>query len=287
MELDIKNNPFFLERVFVDVIDMKKLIDITTTATLRPEILENTYKSFWDQLSKESKNEYNFRLTINIDPIGDERYTQQDVLEVAEKYFGKNKVWHIMPSTNNFAYAVQCLWSGTESKYVFHLEDTWQFNKCIDLNKLVYIIDNYPNIAYINFFKGRLTDTSPKPTFYSTYNTKEDRKLFLQIDRPLLSPGLFRGEFVREISNLMSKTDNPELQIWGHSKEVGDYKASDKLQECLNGWDYVIYTEYWRLPFWYFAQKEVDATMGRKWKTKHNFRKKTPFSPWEKIEKNA
>ena len=63
---------------------MKKIkIDLILIATLRPEILEITLNSFYHKLLKN----FNVRLIVNVDPIGDTRYTQQDVINICKKYF--------------------------------------------------------------------------------------------------------------------------------------------------------------------------------------------------------
>jgi hypothetical protein len=63
---------------------MKKIkIDVVLIATLRPEILEITLNSFYHKLLKN----FDVRLIVNVDPIGDKKYTQQDVINVCKKYF--------------------------------------------------------------------------------------------------------------------------------------------------------------------------------------------------------
>ena len=257
---------------------MKQIIDVTTTATIRPEIIEHTYISFWKNIF--SKCNYDFRLIINIDPIGDTKYCVNDIIDISKKFF-KDIIFN-SPEIHNFSKAVKWVWSNSSSKYIFHLEDMWESNKCVDLNKLVYILDNYSKIAYVNLHKYVLSDGSYKPIFYQ-YLKKEDKRLFLQIQYPLLSPGLYRGDFVRQISKLMNDEDFPELQIWGDKEIPNDNLASSEIKKCLSSWDYSIYAGNWILPFWECGRPEVDMFKGRKWKKKHNFYKKTPFSFWEKI----
>ncbi len=257
---------------------MKKIIDITTTATIRPELLEKTYSTFWENIF--SKCDYDFRLVINIDPIGDDVYCQGDVLRVAESFF--SKVVYNCPQTPNFSLAVKWVWSNSTSDYVFHLEDMWKSHHIVDLNKMVHILDNYSKVAYVNLHKYVLSDGSYEPRFYD-YHNKEDRRLFLQIQDPLLSPGLFRGSFVRKIYKLMNDKDNPELQIWGDKDKPNDGEASIQVKKFLSSYDYVIYAGNWKMPFWLCGRPEVDMFAGRKWKNKHGFYKKTHFTPWEKI----
>lgn len=258
---------------------MKKQIDITTTATLRPEILEKTFSFFWEHIF--SHYDYDYRLIINVDPIGDESYSQEDVLDVAKSFF--SHINYNFPDKNSFPKAVKWVWSHSYSDYVFHLEDMWLISEFANLSHLVHILDNYSEIGCVNLYKYVLSDGAPKPNFYR-YNDKQDRKLFLQIRNPLLSPGLHRGSFVRKISKRMNSVDNPELQIWGDKKVPNDHKASSRLRRALGSYDYAIYAGNWKLPFWNCARYPVDMYQGRRWKKKYGFYKETNFTPWEKIE---
>ena len=259
------------------------IIDVTTTATLRPEVLRETYELFWKNFFSGCNPNYQFRLIINVDPIGDSAYCQEDVLNVAKDFFPR--VCYNFPNHNSFPKAVKWVWSHTFYDYVFHLEDMWSSNTPTDLEKMIYILDNYPKIAYVNLNKGILTDQSPFPNYYE-YQNKDDVRLFMQIDKPLLSPGLFRGKFVREFSKKMSDSDNPELQLWGDSKEPGDKGGSDSRKKYLSTWDYVIYMGNCALPFLPLANREVTMTRGRVWKKSHGIFKSTHFTPWEFEEKS-
>lgn len=259
---------------------MKKSIDITMTATLRPEILEKTLSSFW--LNMFSQYDYDYRLIINIDPIGDCGCLSEDVLDVANSYF--SNVIYNCPDSHSFPRAVKWVWSKSTSDYVFHLEDMWLSLAHINLQHLVYIIDNYPKIGCVNLYKYVLSDGAPEPNFYH-YKDNKDKRLFLQIRDPLLSPGLYRGKCVRGLSKVMNDSDNPELQIWGDKAVPNDGKGSVKLKKRLDRWDYAIYAGNWKLPFWRCATPVVNMSQGRVWKHKHGFFKKTHFTPWEKVEK--
>ena len=257
---------------------MKKLIDITTTATIRPEILEKTFSSFWEHMF--SQYDYDYRLIINIDPIGDDSYSQEDVLNVAESYFSDTIC--NSPDSHNFPKAVRMVWGNTTSDYVFHLEDMWLALAHINLDHLVYILDNYSDIGCVNLYKYVLSNGAPEPNFYQ-YTQKKDRRLFLQIRDPLLSPGLYRGDCVRRLAKVMNNVDNPELQIWGDKKEPNDRRGSVKVKKCLSKWDYAIYAGNWKFPFWRCAKPIVNMAQGRVWKQQKGFYKKNHFAPWEKV----
>lgn len=256
---------------------MKKLIDITTTATLRPEILEKTFSSFWQNIF--SQHDYDYRLIINIDPIGDYSCLSEDVLDVAESFF--SDIVYNCPDSHSFPKAVKWVWSNSTSDYVFHLEDMWLAMTSVNLSHLVHILDNYPHIGCVNLYKYVLSDGAPEPNFYQ-YNTKQDKRLFLQIRDPLLSPGLYRGDFVRKISKKMNDNDNPELQMWGDKKVPNDSNGSKKVRKCLSAYDYSLYVGNWKLPFWKCAIPTVNMQQGRMWKRDHGFYKETHFTPWKR-----
>ena len=59
------------------------MIDITMTAVRRPKVIDKTLKSFTKHIFKNQKD---YRLIINIDPVG-EGHSNNKVIDVCEKYF--------------------------------------------------------------------------------------------------------------------------------------------------------------------------------------------------------
>jgi hypothetical protein len=254
-------------------------IDVTMTAVIRPEVLENTLSSFFKYIFSSS---YTYSLILNIDCIGDDAYKSNDVIDIAKKYF--SSITCNISQNPNFPKAVKWVWFHSQSEFVFHLEDMWNARMSINFNDLVYVLDQYPDIANIFLFKALLADGSPEPTFYDGYKNYNDRRMFLQSDKPLLSPGLYRGEFLRSYANMMNDVDNPELQIWGDKETHRDGMADCNNKEYLSKWKYVIYSGNWKLPFWSCRKQVVDLFLGRQWKKRHGFKKDTSFSPWKRVE---
>lgn len=95
-------------------------VDVITTATLRPELLEITYSSLFRHVTEFSPN----RLLINVDPAPIGNATVDDVLDVARRHF--KRVVYRHPSHANCALAVQWLWSTAETPFIFYLEDDWE-----------------------------------------------------------------------------------------------------------------------------------------------------------------
>lgn len=253
-------------------------IDITTTAVFRPKVLAETFETFF---AKIFPKEHSYTLLLHLDPWGEIETGMEEMRDIARRYFDNIRM--CTSSHPNHANAVKWAWSRTKAKYVFHLEDMWSAMEAISFDDLIYILDNYPNIAQVHLHKYVLADGSPEPKFYSSYKRKEDKKLFLQVDRPLLSPGLFRGDFIRSYAKMMNRMDNPELQVWGDKLKPRDQLASRKNIAFLRKWDYAIYTGHWKLPFWGCRKPIVNMFRGRDWKKKMGLFKENHFAPWKSI----
>ena len=107
------------------------MLDITTTATIRPDLFYKTLKTFVDRLFIHQKE---YRLILNVDPIGED-LDPVEVVKVGKQFF-KNIVYNI-PETPNFAQACKWCWKNTESKFVFHLEDDWTLSRKIFINDML------------------------------------------------------------------------------------------------------------------------------------------------------
>ena len=271
-----------VQRSFFRYISMKN-IDLTITSVVRPDLLEKVLESFSNKTFFKSRGKYQINAILNIDPIGDPEYSFVDVMDVVTKFYPY--LYANNPLKPNFSKAVQWVWSNSSADYVFHLEDMWIFRDYINLEIMVDILNNHPRIACVNLHKVMLADGSPEPNFYKNYKDKKYRRLFLQIEKPLLSPGLWRGEFVRNFAKIMNDEDNPELQLWGDKKMARDGMASKEIKDFLNQWDYSIYAANWKLPFWKCSKQAVSLAEGRKWKRSKGFYKENPWAPWKKVYK--
>jgi hypothetical protein len=256
-------------------------INLTITSVIRPDLLQKVLESVSDKIFLKTSTKYQISAIVNVDSIGDPLYSAIDVINVVNKFFPV--IYANISSKPCFTKAVKSVWRNSFSKYVFHLEDMWLFLEDINLESLIEILDNHPKIACINLHKVVLADGSQEPGFYKSYkDDKKYRKLFLEIEKPLLSPGLWRGEFVRNFSHIMNDVDNPELQLWGDKKMSRDSLADEKTKEFLGKWDYAIFSGNWLLPFWRCRKQVVSLEDGRKWKRRHKFYKENPWSSWKK-----
>lgn len=224
------------------------MIDICMTATIRPLIIEQTFKSFTELMLTDRK-EYN--LIINIDPIGEDQ-PRKNILKIARKYF--DNIIYLFPETPGFTKAVQWCWSQTTSKYVFHLEDDWRLLVPININTMINILDKTDKLVSLRLNKEK------------TGASKQSSKLgFIYYPKISLNPTIFNGEFLRTISPLMDLDKNPEKQLRVNKSKRGTY-----ISEFTHG----IYTKD--------SVNQVVLDIGRNWMLNTKYTKKTGFMNWEK-----
>ena len=173
------------------------MLDITTTATVRPSLFLQTLKSFTSNLFTNRKE---YRLILNVDPIGED-IDPMEVVKVGKQFFD-NVVYNV-PEEPNFAQAVKWCWSSSNSEFIFHLEDDWTLSRKIFINNFLRIIKDNNKMMSLRLPKLNLVKL-----------VKNDIKNgFICHHKLLLNPGFFRGDFIRGISSKMNIIDNPEKQL--------------------------------------------------------------------------
>lgn len=173
------------------------MLDITTTATIRPSLFYQTLKSFTKNLFVNQKE---YRLILNVDPIGEDA-DPMEMVNVGKQFFD-NVIYNI-PEEPNFAQACKWCWENTKSDFVFHLEDDWTLSRKISIDDMLSVIRANKNMMLLRLPKLNLKDIHH---IYRKQNFIEQHKL-------MLNPGIFRGSFIRDISEKMNIVDNPEKQL--------------------------------------------------------------------------
>jgi hypothetical protein len=165
------------------------MIDFTTTATIRPELLEITYESFsknFDGIDLKKS-----RLFINVDPAPEDSLNLREaVVETAKKFFGE--VVHNFPSSPNFPLALRWAWTNTSTEYVFNLEDDWILTEKVDINDIINIL---------------------KKRSYSIGVSLNAYVFGKDVNRIRLSPCLIRGGWAREAASYLQEKICPEQQL--------------------------------------------------------------------------
>lgn len=178
----------------------EKNLSFTTTAMPRPEIVAKTYESFTKNL--QGLNFKKISLYINIDrfPEDGDDTKRHEVVDIAQHYFGNVIV--NMPKTSNFAAAIKWCFSKVETIYNFHLEDDWE------------LMTPFKVSSFNRFF---LPPHIQQVALRSRENVRQDF---------WLCPSFIRGEFCREMSEKMSVSENPEVEIRNIKNLEGVYGKS-------------------------------------------------------------
>ena len=169
-------------------------ITVTTTATLRPEILDKTYASFTKNIQNARLR--NFKLVINVDPAPKSRVHEvAEVVAVANRYFDCVEVF--TPSEANFTSAIKRLWGAVSTDFIFHIEDDWELIKPVNFFSLFSLFDD----EY-------------------TQQVKLCGTVANRVSKLGLSPSITRATLFREAAKNMSDLLNPETQLHTVTKHV-------------------------------------------------------------------
>jgi hypothetical protein len=247
---------------------MKRLIDITMTAVIRPEVLRKTLRSFCSNLFYDDK--YNYRLIINVDPIGEDKDPMK-VVGVAQSFFD-NVVYNI-PKEPSFPKAVMWVWSKISSDMVFHLEDDWIMLRQISLRNMIDLLEEKEELACLNFIRKDL-DKKKRISFHgTTYVYKNEYYVSRKPFGFSLNPTLIKAEFIEQVLPNMVTDDNPEKQIRVTNK---------KMNGILYDWEFGIYAKP-------FQTKTIYGKNGLEWRISMGLIKpKTKaFLTWVKEESNG
>lgn len=243
-------------------------IDVTTTATIRPELLEKTFKSFYKYMFKDTSAD--LRLIMNIDPIGEPGVRLSEMTLVAAKYFGSDMSISLA-DTGNFSAACKRVWSAVEAPYLFNLEDDWELLRHVDLDEMIRVMDAHSNLAIL-----RLPFTDSESTRAKQWNLWYPwNGVYFQCPAIYRNaagfcghPSLIRTEFMEKVANRLRTDMCPEKQI----------KGQDEFSKSLlSKWEFGVF------------QKPHDSKairdIGRQWRYEHNFQKNNKgayyFTTWE------
>lgn len=223
------------------------MIDITMTATLRIKIIEETLKSFCENMLTD-RNRY--RLIINIDPIGNDAISSVDIMNLLKNYF--DDISCNFSTSPGFTQAVIWTWNQIESDYVFNLQDDWKLLRPINIDYMIEILENNPKLAGLRLNKEETI-------------ANEDETDFTYCPRISLNPTLFKSEFIKGVTPLMTANENPEKQLRPSLKsERGRF---------IRQWNNGIYIKE--------SRKRIVDDIGRIWMKNSNYKKETGFLKWE------
>jgi hypothetical protein len=237
-------------------------LDVTITATRRPEVLYETLYSFCHNLFRNVK----CRAIVNIDPVGPGK--EENVVDVVKEFFSIYEI--LLPTSPSFPVAFHSVWSRTASPFVFHLEDDWKLEISLEFDVLLDIMLKFPTLASLRL-----------PAFPSHNKTMKNWNKVMDVwngyfyqykDRKDLSvagfcghPSLFRKEFIDRALKLFNPFINPEKQF--HKGELAE--------EVLR-WEWGVYGK--------ITSPAFIRDIGREWMTNNKYQKKgnkALFTEWE------
>lgn len=245
------------------------MIDVTMTATWRPELIKRTLDSFRHYLFKDHMKT-NMRLIVNIDPVGAEEDKSDEIVYMAKDYF--KEVIAFCPTTPHFGKAVVRVWEKTTSHLVFNLEEDWEILAPVSFAYMRHCFYANRLLAHLRLSIFRSTDTCKNWRYFYEWNGA-----FFQCpdaDRGTVGwcghPSLNLGRFIRFCAENMDPDTNPEKQIKGRHPMIGP-KIDAHVFGCM-------------------IQPNSPANIkdiGREWRQKHGYHKignQEWFTNWEKKE---
>lgn len=158
---------------------------------------------------------------MNIDPVGNA--TQQETEKVVLRHFPD--AWFSTPNKPSFPLAVQRLWRGVQSPYVFHLEDSKELNQDVDLERLITAMEHpkFPLGAIA------LRPVSHKPC-HEKPKLREDGIWEVPYYRcaVVLQPTLWRADICKTLAEYMVHGVSPEKTtrsgpLSPHKEETWEY----------------------------------------------------------------
>ena len=250
-------------------------IDVTMTATARPEIVKKTLDSFWNNLFN-SAPEIDYRLVVNIDSItskyDEEVYAvQEKIAAICKSYFPNNCI--SITDVPNFAAAFKWTWDSIrdDARFIFHLEDDWELLRPVNLLQMLTLFIRYQNLITLrlNAFPSKECQTKNwnlllpwNGDFFEV--TRENRGTVGICGHP----SLIEGNFVRYARKFLNGKSNPEKSLKGHQQGLRSLFEIAQIG---------VYSKQNSPP--------LIKDIGREWRIKNGIHKKGPaafFTEWVK-----
>jgi len=248
-------------------------IDVTTTSIRRHNILDSTYNLFFERML--SKSKHDFRLIINVDPVGES--SNEQMMAVIERYF-KHHVINFS-DTPSFPMALKRVWSKVESKYFFNLEDDWDLNAQINFDHMLEMMAKY-DLVQLSLIRDQATNRKNNSCRIMTwpYVWHPTDKVFLAtkcVVQINLLPCLLKKDYIDGILPMLIDKRDPEWQmnITTGKKEVQEYMQRPEFK-------YGVYGSFGE-------NRTVCGKKGGKWQKKKGLKKMGNFITYEGLAKKS
>lgn len=243
-------------------------MDVTLTATLRPEVVRKTLASFCARLLG---NDPTHRLIVNIDPVGAPNTPPDAVSRVCAEFFGDRLVIR-QPQSPSFPGALRWCWEQVESQYFLNLEDDWELLADLELGDMLLAMDKHPWLATLRLPKGETTATETR----QSASGREPRYLwngwYWECPRGRTgrnsyygSPSLIRRAWATGVTPLLNTKASPEKQI---------KRLRHKREPAVWCWEYGVYSRH-NTPL-------IIRDLGTEWRRAHGIAKNSykNFTRW-------
>lgn len=254
-------------------------IDVTITATLRPEILRLTLRSFFKNLFRDYVEAGGtLRFIINIDPVGAPKELKlghvygQMLDTINENTFGSQLLIN-NPSRANFSKAFKWTWLQIDAPFAFHLEDDWLLLKKQDLKAMISQMEMERDLASLRL--SAFTSDEKRLKNWNRFFPWNGH--YFECPPELIKncgfcghPSLIKGDFAKAAAILLRPRWNPEKQF--------HYWNNLLVAHCMR-WRYGVWTQP--------SSKPIVKDIGREWLKQNNYQKvgvKAFFTEWEKTK---
>lgn len=251
-------------------------IDITCTATLRPELLRTTLESHAKYLFKGSFKDC--RLIVNIDCAGvkEKNYVNKKICRIFKVIDDAcfKKVTLKITDQPHFGRAWMWCMEQVESELFFHLEEDWEMKFDLDLDKMVSLFHEDPALAHLRLSMFRSEkETCKNWNKFLDWNgkyfevKKEERGVIGWAGHPSLN----RTSFMKAVLPAIDAESNPEKQI--------KHKIHPRITRAIEKFRFGSFHPQNSPP----AVEDI----GRRWMVEHGWAKagnKAWFTQWTKGE---
>ena len=196
-------------------------IDLTIVSGARPELLQNTLKSFSKYILPTFEIAQVF---ANIDRFGGGETEANECRLLIESFFPDAIVF--MPEISDFTTAVKKLWALPTAKHFLHIEDDWEFLAKVDSAEVKELFSGCVTQVTIDnsdkhrplFWKGHWKSLF---TYWKFAIPDFRRPIFTT------SPSFIETSFGREVAKRMKLDFDPEKQLYsGINQELSTYTKS-------------------------------------------------------------
>lgn len=209
------------------------LIDITVTAALRPGIIRDTARSVADHFLACLPRGCRARAIVNIDPVGEENVTQEEVEEIYRAIFPEIVVFK--PERPSFPLAVRRVWQEVQASVAFHAEDSKLLIRPVPVERILQAFHSRPTLGAVSLPPLKRHEESPNPPRWD-----DDIGLYIvPFFRKAVTfqPSFFRREYIAAMVPFLRDGVSPEKTTKAVEKWLGTEEAS-RVRDVASSFDF-------------------------------------------------